>query len=137
MVKLLFFKYSFDKHSIFVFSVVFQLHDTFRNPKRVLKEPPFIVKESGYAGFIIPIEIYLKNKDEPKKFQISYDLHLQQSGPPINKIIRHVEVFRNPSDDFRKKLLKGGAVSIIFYLNFCRLLRLYRNIIYNQYYIKQ
>lgn len=88
------------------------MHDTFRNPKRVLKEPPFVVKESGYAGFIIPIEIYLKNKDEPKKFQITYDLHLQPSGPPINNVIRHTEVIRNPSDEFRKKLLKGGGVSI-------------------------
>jgi len=92
--------------------VVFHLHDTFRNPKRVLKEPPFVVKESGYAGFIIPIEVYLKNKDEPKKFQITYDLHLQPSGPPINNAIRHTEVIRNPSDEFRKKLLKGGGVSI-------------------------
>lgn len=96
----------------YIEKVVFLLHDTFRNPKRVLKEPPFVVKESGYAGFIIPIEIYLKNKDEPKKFQIQYDLNLQQSGPPINKTIRHVEVIRNPSDDFRKKLLKGGAVVV-------------------------
>lgn len=103
----------FQQDGFFIFSVVFLLHDTFRNPKRVLKEPPFMVKESGYAGFIIPIEIYLRNKDEPKKFQISYDLHLQPSGPPINKVIRHVEVIRNPSEDFRKKLLKGGAVSII------------------------
>lgn len=106
----------------FVFAVVFLLHDTFRNPKRVLKEPPFIVKESGYAGFIIPIEIYLKNKDEPKKFQISYDLHLQPSGPPISKAIRHVQVIPNPSDDFRKKLLKGGAVSIILigiFVDYC------------------
>ena len=95
----------------FIFSVVFLLHDTFRNPKRVLKEPPFVVKESGYAGFILLIEIHLKNKDEPKKFQISYDLHLQQSGPPINNAIRHTEIIRNPSDEFRKKLLKGGAVS--------------------------
>lgn len=102
------------KTTFLIFLVVFLLHDTFRNPKRVLKEPPFVVKESGYAGFIIPIEIYLKNKDEPKKFQISYDLHLQPSGPPINKTIRHVEVLRNPSDDFRKKLLKGGAVSLVF-----------------------
>jgi len=103
----------FQQDGFFIFSVVFLLHDTFRNPKRVLKEPPFIVKESGYAGFIIPIEVYLRNKDEPKKFQISYDLHLQPSGPPINKAIRHVEIIRNPSEDFRKKLLKGGAVSII------------------------
>ncbi|KYN08701.1 PREDICTED: protein AF-9 [Cyphomyrmex costatus] len=95
----------------YIEKVVFLLHNTFRNPKRVLKEPPFVVKESGYAGFIFPIEIYLKNKDEPKKFQIAYDLQLQ-NGPPINKTIRHVEVIRNPSDDFRKKLLKGGAVVV-------------------------
>lgn len=95
-----------------VFSVVFLLHDSFRNPKRILKEPPFVVKESGYAGFVIPIEIYLKNKDEPKKFQISYDLDLQQSGPPINNVLRHMEIINSPSDEFRKKLLKGGAVSI-------------------------
>ncbi|KAL6261746.1 hypothetical protein P5V15_006836 [Pogonomyrmex californicus] len=94
----------------YIDKVVFLLHNTFNNPKRVLKEPPFMVEESGYAGFIMPIEIYLKNKDEPKKFQISYDLQLQKTGPTINKVIRHVEVIRNPSDDFRKKLLKGGAV---------------------------
>ncbi|KAH0955724.1 hypothetical protein HN011_002750 [Eciton burchellii] len=96
----------------YIEKVVFHLHDTFRNPKRVLKEPPFVVKESGYAGFIIPIEVYLKNKDEPKKFQITYDLHLQPSGPPINNAIRHTEVIRNPSDEFRKKLLKGGGVVV-------------------------
>lgn len=95
--------------------MVFILHDTFRNPKRVLKEPPFVVKESGYAGFIIPIEIYLKNKDEPKKIHIQYDLILQPSGPPINNAIRHSELIRNPSDEFKKKLLKGGAVSIILF----------------------
>ncbi|XP_024874310.1 protein AF-9 [Temnothorax curvispinosus] len=97
----------------YIEKVVFTLHDTFRNPKRVFKEPPFIVKESGYAGFLIPIDIYLRNKEpDIKKFQILYDLHLQQSGPPINKAIRHVEVFTNPSDDFKKKLLKGGAVVV-------------------------
>lgn len=100
-----------DIHN-YIEKVVFLLHDTFRNPRRIIKEPPFVVKESGYAGFILPIEVYLKNKDEPKKFQISYDLHLQQSGPPINNAIRHTEIIRNPSDEFRKKLLKGGATVV-------------------------
>lgn len=71
-----------------------------------------MVKESGYAGFIIPIEIYLKNKDEPKKIFIQYDLALQPSGPPINNSIRHTELIRNPSDEFKKKLLKGGGVIV-------------------------
>lgn len=96
---------------IFSFPVVFQLHETFPKPKRVLREPPYVVKESGYAGFEIPISVYLKNKDEPKKFHISYDLNLQPSGPAINKVLLHSENISNPNDEFRKKLLKGGAVS--------------------------
>lgn len=94
----------------YIEKVVFILHNTFRNPKRVLKEPPFVVKESGYAGFIIPIEVYLKNKDEPKKVYIQYDLVLQPSGPPYNNAMLHSEIFPNPSDEFKKKLLKGGGV---------------------------
>lgn len=93
--------------------MVFQLHQTFSKPKRILKEPPFVLKESGYAGFEIPIHIYLKNKDEgSKKIEILYDLNLQFSGPAITNVIRHTEIINNPSDDFRRKLLKGGGVSI-------------------------
>ncbi|XP_051155388.1 protein AF-9 [Leptopilina boulardi] len=92
--------------------VVFHLHETFPKPKRVVKEPPYVVKESGYAGFEIPIVVYLKNKDEPKRFHFSYDLNLQPSGPAINKVVLHSENFPNPNDEFRKKLLKGGAVMV-------------------------
>lgn len=63
--------------SHYVDKVVFTLHDSFPKPRRVLKEPPYVVKEQGYAGFILPIEIYFKNKsDEPKKKAFSYDLDL-------------------------------------------------------------
>lgn len=31
-------------------------------PLTVCKEPPYKVEESGYAGFIMPIEVYFKNK---------------------------------------------------------------------------
>ncbi|XP_057338108.1 protein AF-9 [Microplitis mediator] len=98
--------------SQYIKKVVFQLHDTFSNPKRILKSPPYSLKESGYAGFLLPIFVYLKNNDEPKKIQIQYDLQLQESGPPINNVIRHSELFINPSDDFRRKLLKGGGVVV-------------------------
>lgn len=80
-----------------------------------VKEPPFSIKESGYAGFMFPIEIYLKNKDEPKKIKFSYDLTFQQSGSLKDRYI-----FQNPNDDFRKKLLKGGGITIsnnAFYTN--------------------
>ncbi|XP_039758459.1 protein AF-9 [Pararge aegeria] len=91
--------------SHFVDKVVFLLHETFPKPRRVVKEPPFSIKESGYAGFVFPIEIYLKNKDEPKKIKFSYDLTLQQSA-----FLRDRYIFENPNDDFRRKLLKGGGI---------------------------
>uniref|UniRef100_A0A3Q2SRE8 YEATS domain-containing protein n=1 Tax=Fundulus heteroclitus TaxID=8078 RepID=A0A3Q2SRE8_FUNHE len=46
----------------FVEKVVFHLHESFPKPKRVCKDPPYKVEESGYAGFILPIEVYFKNK---------------------------------------------------------------------------
>lgn len=35
----------------------------------VCKEPPYKVEESGYAGFIMPIEVYFKNKVGSWKWQ--------------------------------------------------------------------
>lgn len=72
-----------------------------------MKEPPFSIKESGYAGFVFPIEIYLKNKDEPKKIKFQYDFTLQESG-----FLKDRYVFQSPNDDFRKKLLKGGGIQV-------------------------
>ncbi|KAG8232347.1 hypothetical protein J437_LFUL008815 [Ladona fulva] len=97
----------------FVEKVVFYLHETFPKPKRVVKEPPYSIKESGYAGFNLPIEVYFKNKDEPKKVQYNYDLQLQPSGPPISKIKREKYTFSNPSEDFRRKLIRGGGVGVL------------------------
>lgn len=99
------------------FSVVFNLHQTFQKPKRVIKEPPYRLKETGYAGFDIPIHVYLKNnKSEPKRFDILYNLNLDTTTPTISHRSIHNEVIVNPSEEFRKKLLKGGAVSKIIML---------------------
>ncbi|CAF4825894.1 unnamed protein product [Pieris macdunnoughi] len=91
--------------SHFVDKVVFLLHETFPKPRRVVKDPPFTIKEAGYAGFIFPIEIYLKNKDEPKKIKFTYDLTLQQSA-----FLRDRYIFQNPNEEFKRKLLKGGGI---------------------------
>ncbi|KAL0270668.1 UNVERIFIED_CONTAM: hypothetical protein PYX00_008003 [Menopon gallinae] len=96
----------------FVDKVVFYLHETFPKPRRVIKEPPYVVKESGYAGFVLPIDVYLKNKEEPKKISFQYDLTLQNSGPPISRVLREPRVFQNPSEDFRRKLVRGGGVGV-------------------------
>ncbi|XP_015704581.1 protein AF-9 isoform X4 [Coturnix japonica] len=64
----------------FVEKVVFHLHESFPRPKRVCKDPPYKVEESGYAGFILPIEVYFKNKimvmTDGTSFSSGQSLHL-------------------------------------------------------------
>jgi len=55
-----------DKMS-YVDKVVVYLHDTFPQPRRVLDRQPFVVKEEGYAGFVIKVEIYFKGLPENDK----------------------------------------------------------------------
>ncbi|MBN3283150.1 ENL protein, partial [Polyodon spathula] len=94
----------------FVEKVVFHLHESFPRPKRVCKDPPYKVEESGYAGFILPIEVYFKNKEEPKKVRFDYDLFLHVEGhPPVNHLRCEKLTFNNPTEEFRKKLLKAGG----------------------------
>ncbi|XP_037956820.1 protein AF-9 [Teleopsis dalmanni] len=98
--------------STFVDKVVFNLHDSFPKPKRVCKETPYVIQESGYAGFLLPIEIYFRNRDEPKRVQFTYDLDLQQTGPPHHRSEIKKFIFESPSEEFRPKLLKGGGVPV-------------------------
>ncbi|XP_026882985.2 MLLT1 super elongation complex subunit b isoform X2 [Electrophorus electricus] len=98
----------------FVERVVFRLHDSFPKPKRVCKEPPYKVEESGYAGFLMPIEVYFKNKEEPKKVCFNYDLFLNLEGnPPVNHLRCEKLTFNNPTHEFRRKLVKAGGVMVI------------------------
>lgn len=115
----------------FVEKVVFFLHESFAKPKRgetstfiacicvpmcsislpVVKDPPYQVSESGYGSFNLPVEVYFRNKDEPKKVRFEYDLLLPNlNDPPINQIRSECLTFQNPSEEFRQKLLKAGGV---------------------------
>ena len=63
----------------YVEKLVVYLHDTFTNPKKVLYRPPFRVKEEGYAGFMVNVEIYFKglpSGDSAKSVKLQYDLYL-------------------------------------------------------------
>ncbi|XP_058137982.1 protein ENL isoform X3 [Dasypus novemcinctus] len=94
----------------FVEKVVFRLHDSFPKPKRVCKEPPYKVEESGYAGFIMPIEVHFKTKEEPRKVCFTYDLFLNLEGnPPVNHLRCEKLTFNNPTTEFRWKLLRAGG----------------------------
>lgn len=78
----------------------------------VVKEPPYQLSESGYGSFNLPIEVYFKNKDEPKKVRFEYDLLLPNlNDPPINQIRSECLTFQNPSEDFKQKLVKAGGTS--------------------------
>nr|XP_028569232.1 protein ENL [Podarcis muralis] len=98
----------------FVERVVFRLHQSFPKPKRVCKEPPYKVEESGYAGFIMPIEVHFKNKEEPKKVCFTYDLFLNLEGnPPVNHLRCEKLTFNNPTKEFRRKLIRAGGVVVM------------------------
>ena len=75
--------------------------------------PPYQVSESGYAGFLLPIDIYFKNKEEPKKITFMYDLFLKLDDTPVNHIRCEKLTFQNPTEEFKKKLLKAGGVGIL------------------------
>ena len=78
----------------------------------MIYKPPYEVSESGYAGFVLSIEVYFKNKAPHRKIKFEYDLFLNGEGaPPVNNCRIEKLKFRNPSEDFRQKLLKAGAVS--------------------------
>jgi YEATS domain-containing protein 1/3 len=61
---------------------------------------------------MLPVEVFFRNKDEPKKVRFEYDLLLPNlNDPPINQIRSECLTFQNPSEEFRQKLLKAGGVS--------------------------
>ena len=76
----------------------------------VVKVPPFLVAESGYGSFMLPIEVYFRNEDEPKKVRFEYDLLLPNlNDPPINQIRSEFLNFPNPSKELQRKLLEAGG----------------------------
>lgn len=75
-----------------------------------IKEPPYVVKESGYGGFILPIEIHFKAgpRDEQKFVTFQYDLDILKP----HSSMKYQYIISNPSSEFRHKLLDGGGVTL-------------------------
>ncbi|XP_051989913.1 protein ENL-like isoform X4 [Xyrauchen texanus] len=60
------------------------------------------------------IEVYFKNKEEPKKVCFNYDLFLNLEGnPPVNHLRCEKLTFNNPTHEFRRKLVKAGGVIVV------------------------
>jgi transcription initiation factor IIF auxiliary subunit len=53
----------------YVEKIILQLHESFAVPKRVLKTPPYVIKEEGWGEFNIGVTIYFKDQGvAPLKF---------------------------------------------------------------------
>jgi len=76
----------------------------------VVKEPPYQVAETGYGGFTMPIDVYVKNNSEPKKMRFQYELFLGTVGTVTHNRCEKI-TFHQPSPLFRERLVSGGAVS--------------------------
>ena len=99
--------------SHFVEKVIFHLHESFHKPKRAIKDPPYKLDESGYGSFELKIEVCFKTKDEPRRVHFTYDLFLPLSGyPPVTSVRTEALTFTHPTEDFMRKLVKGGGVPI-------------------------
>ncbi|XP_059198031.1 protein ENL-like isoform X2 [Centropristis striata] len=89
--------------------VVFHLHDSYPNPKRIFREPPYEVNGSGSENFLMHIEFFLKNKEKPKKVCFKYNLFLKPEGDHLRC---ETLTFNTPSKEFRRKLVKAGGVLV-------------------------
>ena len=80
----------------------------------VVKEPPYQVAETGYGGFTMPIDVYMKNDGEPKKIRFQYELFLGTVGTVTHNRCEKI-TFQHPSPLFRERLVNGGAVSYRYF----------------------
>ena len=69
--------------------------------------------------------MHFKNREEPKKVFFEYDLLLPALGlPPVSNIRSEALTFKNPTDEFKRKVLKAGGVIITNangYHRYCKL----------------
>lgn len=88
--------------------VVFRLHESFSHHIREIRSPPFEVTETGYAGFVIPVEIYFKTSAEGNHVTFELDLTLLTSKSHSGTFT-HRLMFKHPHKDFEKCLIRSGA----------------------------
>ncbi|CAJ0597151.1 unnamed protein product [Cylicocyclus nassatus] len=105
----------------FLSKVEVELHPTFTNPYRVLKEPPFELEETGYASFTPKLTIYF-NTPHAKPYPVQYDMNLKLEAHAFHQqeltfamtdvpasFLELVKRFCGSSDGKRKKREADGS----------------------------
>ena len=79
----------------------------------VIKNPPYEVSESGYGSFECRIDVYFRNKGDPRKLTFTHDLLLSMNKAFDPVVVARCEklTFRSPSEEFAQRLLRAGGVS--------------------------
>ena len=79
----------------------------------VIKNPPYEVTESGYGSFECRIDVYFRNKGDPRKLTFTHDLLLSLDRKSDPVVVARCEklTFRSPSEEFAQRLLRAGGVS--------------------------
>ncbi|KAL8246889.1 hypothetical protein R6Q59_008105 [Mikania micrantha] len=98
--------------------VVFQLHPSFSNARRVVESPPFELTERGWGEFEIAISIFFHKDVCDKQLDLFHHLKLYsevEHGPLSTKKPVIVEsydeiVFPNPSDKFLARVQNHPSV---------------------------
>lgn len=75
----------------------------------VLQEPPYEIQESGCASIDIPIHVYLKCSNKPKKISLRYSLHIENNNKTSSESRSVYYDFENPSEPLYTALMKGGG----------------------------
>uniref|UniRef100_A0A915DME8 FACT complex subunit SSRP1 n=1 Tax=Ditylenchus dipsaci TaxID=166011 RepID=A0A915DME8_9BILA len=83
--------------------VTFMLHQSFDQPKRAIKEPPFQVTETGYGGFTMPIMLQFSGVS--KVYTINYDLSLSMDKYGEFAIEHKIEL-KSPSKEISELVQK-------------------------------
>ena len=97
--------------SHYVDKVVFTLHSSFPNRRRVRRIHPYRIHETGWGSFKVGVEVYFQHAGAPP-YKFEYDLNLQLLGhPPYSFKLIKENLFCVPK--FEEKLLRGGGKAVL------------------------
>lgn len=77
----------------YIEKIILQLHESFEVPKRILKEPPYTIKEEGWGEFNIGATIYFKDQQLlPLKFTHPLSFESNSMTRDIKTVIIHIYI---------------------------------------------